>query len=122
MEQSNILSILKDFKVAVDSVFNPVPIVCEFSDSNFSEEKKDEDEIDLLYSPPFFLDSKCNEMFFGVIVSRGDINKGYPLKCTSELTVNKKFVVENSDDWINHVDKFICWKTECQELIRRFRE
>lgn len=101
----------KDMKVAVDNVFSPLKIRCMADKLNGF--------ID--YFPPFYLEDKCNEMGFGVkvIYEPGDIPK-YPLTCTSDCH-KEQFIVESREDWENHVDKFITWKTEVKELINKIR-
>ena len=101
----------KDMKIAVDKVYSPLKIGCVAD--------KRHGFID--YFPPFYLEDNCTQMSFGVNekCENGEIPK-YPLKCTSGLHIGD-FVVESKDDWENHTDKFVVWKTEIRELLYKTR-
>lgn len=107
--------IAADMKRALDTIFYPLDINCFHLDEN-----------KIYYAPPFYLDDKCNEMFFGVEII-GEA-KSYPLTCTSEICEwdqkTKKyipFVIESHDDWINKASHFVAWHDECVKLIAKIR-
>lgn len=101
--------IAKDMKVAVDKVYAPLKIEC----------TADEENGFIDYHPPFYLEEKCNEVSFGVYVGENAEPK-YPLKCSSEL-YKGEFIVESAEDWERHLDKFVVWKKEIEELIKKIR-
>jgi len=71
---------------ALNKIFDPLEINCFY----YTEECESEPDIMLNYSPPFYLDDKCNEIFFGVTIQKNNID--YPLTCTSEYC-REKFII-----------------------------
>ena len=110
MAQSVWDELAKDMKVAIDKVFHPLNVKC-WGDSEFHS---------LDYTPPFYLEAKCNKKFFGVglYFVDGD-TPSYPLRCKSEF--GDDFVVTSKDDWETHTDKFIAWKSEVENLIKTIK-
>lgn len=102
-------ALARDMKVAVDEVYAPLDVICEA----YEEFKC------IHYHPPFYLADKCNEISFGVQLDEESEPK-YPLECTSEIYTDT-FVVKSKEDWKNHVEKFVVWKKEIEELIQKIR-
>ena len=101
----------RDMKVAVDKVYSPLSVEC--------VPMPEERIID--YYPPFYLEDKCNEQLFGVMLMCDKHQPPqYPLKCKSEI-YKEEFVVQSPEDWENHVDKFVTWRPQIQELLRKIK-
>jgi hypothetical protein len=113
MNLSPLSPVAADVKRAVDAVFFPLEIEV-WEDSSSAENGHMID-----YTPPFFLDEKCNEMTFGIYF-QGEPK--YPLVCRSagENAQLRTFTVQNADDWINHAPSFVTWYNECVELMDKF--
>lgn len=108
LESQKMGTIADDMERALDTVFKPLGVRAEAFEGDYNY-------ID--YTPPFYLEDKCNQVGFGVKV---DGDWSYPLKCKSDW-YRGEFVVANADDWINHLDKFVAWHDECVDLINRIR-
>jgi hypothetical protein len=126
---------LEHFKSAVESVYLPLKIECWEDDDgcgeytyNFTDLGRPQTRIIPAtpatvryfdYSPPFYLDDKCNEMGFGVTFPIETVH--YPVTCTSS-ELGTEFTVLNSGDWINHVDKFVVWSKKIRKLFIKIRD
>ena len=108
-------------QTAVNAVFSPLVVECWAADTS------------IFYEPPFYFEDKCNEMTFGVtVVCNVHDVPTYPLTCTSEChdedlmvklgRADRHFVVQSAADWHNHVDKFIYWRTDYQNLFNKIRD
>ena len=80
----------------------------------FSDE--DDDETLVMYSPPFYFEDDCRNSTFGIVTK----SKSYPLTCTSE-DVDYEFIIQSPEDWINHIEEFVCWTKEYKKIIAHIR-
>jgi hypothetical protein len=109
-------TIAADLKRALDQVF--FPLDAETSVSSVSVNGSSSWDY-INYMLPFYVKRDHDHEPAYFVVFEGAVD--YPLTCRyyNQSSTEENVVIQNADDWINHLPAFVPWYTESLQIIKK---